>query len=305
MAVVELDAQIPDARLFEAVVGLPDPLAHVAHRVLVAGDEKYRQVCVHLVHVGLSGDVGEPIQHVPEEAQGGVPAAEGVGDVGVHVFLAGGHPVEPGAGGGEGLVVGPEGQIVGPGAEGLFAQAADLPVRDELPSGDEGRGLVAGAAENAAVQSAGVADQVSAGEEGAHGVAEEEIGLSRKDLGHPAAEGLYVVHHVPPAVLLPQVDHGAALDEGLAVAQVVVGHHHKAVIAEKAGKGGVAGPVLRHAVGNLDHAQDLPLRRGPLVDMDQGLPVAGRKEKFRCDGHRNLLQPYHYTQSIPQPPGKA
>ena len=120
---------------------------------------------------------------------------------------------------------------------------------------------------------------------------EEEIRLARECLGSAAAQFLHVVHHMPPAVLLSQVHHGAALNNGLAVAQVVVGHHHEAPLAQKPGKGGVPRTVLRHAVGNLDHAQDPALRRGPLVDMDQGLSVAGWKEKFRCDGHKSLLQP--------------
>ena len=137
--VVELDAQIPYAGLLEAVVGLSHTPAHVAHRVLVAGDEKDRQILVHLVDVGLPGEIAQPLQHVPEEPQGGVPAAQGVGDVGVHVGLAGRDPVHPGAGGGEVLVVGAEGQVVGLGAEGLFAQAFDLFVGDEPAAGDDHR----------------------------------------------------------------------------------------------------------------------------------------------------------------------
>ena len=150
-------------------------------------------------------------------------------------------------------------------------------------------GDVARAAQDAAVQPAGVADQVGPGEEGAHGVAEEEIGDAGKDLGGPPAQLLHVLHRVAPAVLISEVDHGAALHQGLAVAQVVVGHHGEAVAAEEAGEGLVAGAVLRHAVGDLHHPGDGAAQGRPLVDMDQGPAVAGWKVELRRDHHGQLL----------------
>ena len=121
-------------------------------------------------------------------------------------------------------------------------------------------------------------------------MAEKEVGFAGKDLGGAAAQLLHVVHHVPPALLLSQVDHGAVFNQGLSVAQVVVGHHHEAMAAQILGEGCVARAVLGHAVGDLDHARDAAAGRRPLVDMDQGFAVAGREEIFRYNRHIQLLR---------------
>ena len=60
-------------------------------------------------------------------------------------------------------------------------------------------------------------------------MAEQKMGLIREDLGGTAAQFLHVVHHMPPAVLRPQVHHRSTLNAGLTVAQVVVSRDHKAV----------------------------------------------------------------------------
>ncbi len=64
------------------------------------------------------------------------------------------------------------------------------------------------------------------------------------------------------------------------MAQMVVGRHGKALFAEIPGEGRVARAVLRHTVGYLHHAQNIPAHWRPLVDMDQGFPVAGWEEIF-------------------------
>ena len=156
-------------------------------------------------------------------------------------------------------------------------------------------------AEDTAVQNARIPNQVGSGEEGPHGVPEEKVGLVQESLGHAAAQGLDVVHHMLPAVLVPQVDHGTALDLGLSVAQVVVGYHSEAVGAQKPGKGFIALPVLCHPMGDLHYASYFPGYRRPLVDMDQRLSVAGGKVEFRYDLHDPLLRSFcflslkHYT----------
>ena len=181
-------------------------------------------------------------------------------------------------------------------------------VRHQLSSGDDGGGLVPRTAEDTAGQCAGIADQVGAGQEGAHGVTEEEIRLAGERLGSAAAQFLHVVHHMPPAVLLSQVHHGAALNNGLAVAQVVVGDNGKAMIAQKTGKGRIARAILRHAVGDLHHADDFPSNRRPLVDVDQCFSFAGREEIFRYDFHENILRSFVFISFqfiLPQNHSKA
>lgn len=108
-------------------------------------------------------------------------------------------------------------------------------------------------------------------------MAKEEVRLAGKHLGSTPAELLHVVHHMLPAVRLSQIHHGGTVDHRQAVAQMVVGHHHVSVGTEVAGKGGVASAVLRHSVGNLDHADNLAVIGRPLVDMNQCFSVTGRK----------------------------
>ena len=114
-----------------------------------------------------------------------------------------------GAGGGEMLVVRAEGDVVHVDAEGVFSQTPYFLIRQQLPANDDGLGRMASAAEDAAVQRTGVADKEGSGQEGAHGVAEQEVGLAGEDLGRTAAQLLHVVHHMPPTVRFPQVNHGS------------------------------------------------------------------------------------------------
>ena len=120
-------------------------------------------------------------------------------------------------------------------------------------------------------------------------MAEEEVGLAGEHLGGAPAQLLYIVHHMPPAVLFTQVDHGAALNDGLTVSQMVVCHHHKAVAAQVLGKGCVPTAVFRHAVGDLDDAHDGAVHRSPLVDVDQRLLIAGGEKKFGYNSHKQRL----------------
>ena len=108
----------------------------------------------------------------------------------------------------------------------------------------------------------------------------EEVGLIRKNLGRTAAQLFNVIHHMLPSVLFAEIDHGGPLYEGLPVAQMVIGHHHKAVAAQELGEGRVTSAVLRYAVGNLHHSHNVLPGGRPLVDMNQVFSIAGGKEIF-------------------------
>ena len=71
---------------------------------------------------------------------------------------------------------------------------------------------------------------------------------------------------------------GDFLGDGAAVAHVILGHHHKAVVGEEPRQLVIAGGVLRDAVDDLDDAPNLALR-DPLAAVDFGVP-ARREVKF-------------------------
>ena len=121
-----------EARPAEALGGLPDAPAAVAHGVHLPGHEEDRGVGVHFGEVFGVPDEVQAREHLPEEAQRCVAAAEGIRQVAVHVLRVQAQPVAAGAVGGEELVVGAEGQTLG--------QLADLVVPAEtagLPGGHE------------------------------------------------------------------------------------------------------------------------------------------------------------------------
>ena len=298
-AVVELHGHIGEPSLLKGATGPGDPLAHIAHRVLVPGDQEHREGAVHPADVFLLREEGDAPQHIPHESQGGVLAAHRIGDIGVHIVGIGANPVKLGAGGGEALVIGAKDQRVRLCAVGAVAQPPDLPVYDLPPGGDEQRGLMAGTAEDGAANLTGVTDQIGAGDEGAHGVSEEEVGDAGKYLGRPPLEGVQIVHHVRPAVLLAKVDPGLSLRHGETVSQVVMGHHRKPIGTEEPGKGRIAPAVLRHAVGNLHYAADRPGDRRPLVDMEQRYSVAGWLVIFRGDRHKKPSSNLYSFQIVP------
>ena len=286
---IQLQGYVPDARLPEALEGPFHALAAVAHWVHLAGDEQHRDVQIHPFQVFGLCDEGQSAQHFPEQANGGISAAEGVGHVAVHVVLIERQPVEPGAVGGEALVVGAEGQLIHQGAGLVLAHAVGLFGGHRLAPGDDGGGHLAGAHDDRRIHGAGIADQVGAGQEGTHGVAHQEIG----DLGEfrlcQVSPLVDVVYHPVPAAPGAEVQPGAALRHGLAVAQVIMACHGEAPGGEIFRKGLIAQDVLGHAVGNLQNSPGLALRQ-PLHCVDGSLPVGGEESKFVSDhGKRRLL----------------
>ena len=116
----------------------------------------------------------------------------------------------------------------------------------QLPQSHQGGALLPSAREDGSVHIPRVADEIGAGEEGTHGVAQEKVGDAGVLLAHAKAQGVDVLHHQRPAVLGGKVSPGTAL--GQAVAQVVLPAYQKTVLGPEAGGLVVAAHVLPHAV---------------------------------------------------------
>lgn len=113
---VELEGDGVDARPAEGVGGPAHPLAVFAHGVLFAGEEQYGHVRIHAPEIAGVGHKPNAPEHLPEKAGGGVPVAQRVGEVRVHIGGGGGDPVSAGAVWGKGAVVRAEGQAGDQGA---------------------------------------------------------------------------------------------------------------------------------------------------------------------------------------------
>jgi len=288
-AVVQFNLDLLYACFLEAGIRFLHALPHIAHRVLVPGDKEDWESLVHFSDIGLSGKESEAVQQIGEQTEGGIAAAQGVGYVGVHIFLAGGDPVETCTCGGEMPVIRAESELVRPDAEGSFPQAFYFPADDPFSASDDGGRRMSSAAKDAAVHSAGEADKMGTGEEGTHGMSEQEIGLIWKGVCGTAAQDFHVVDDGPPAVLLAEVYHRAVFQNRLSMSEVVVCDHDEAVAAQEPCEGRIASSVLGYAMRNLYNPHNLGVYGCPLIDVDEGIAVTGREEIFRYNRHiRNL-----------------
>ena len=226
------------------------------------------------------------VQHLAEQAHRGVRAAEGVGDVVVHVALVGGEPVHLRAVGGEQLVVAAEGQLRHQLAGGVLAADGGDGIGQRQPAGDGCLGLPAGAHDDRRLHRAGIADQVRPGQEGAHAVAHDAQRHIRIALLQPLVQHVDVVHHRVPGVALTEIHRRSALRQRLAVAQVVVSGHDDALFVQRPGESVVPGDVLGHAVTDLQYSADGHALRLPQHPVELGLAVAGQKREFTqiCHG---------------------
>ena len=276
---IELEGNVPDAGFAEALIRRLDAFAHAADAVLVAGDEEGGRVWVHRVDIGLLFDKADPAEHIQEQPDRYVAAAKRVGDVTVNIFRVGTQPVIVGAVGGKGLVVGAEDQAIDRRGEPVIADPSADHFGKQPAALHQRRRLLTGAHDDRAGKRAGITDEIGARKEGAHGVTEQKTGQLRiLSAGH-VAQGIHVVHDMPPAVVPAEVKRHSAFGNGESVTEVVVGDDDKAVRIHKPGERLVAQRVLRHAVRDLQHA-DGSLRDAPLDRMDLRHAVGGGKIKF-------------------------
>ena len=195
-------------------------LAHAAHGVAVAGDEEHGRRHVHVPQVGGLLDERHAVKQLEEQPRARHAAAERIGDVGVHVFLAHAQPVVARAVRREGLVVGAEGESFSTTSLAFSRPTFLCQYACERLAADEHRvGILPRAHQDRALDRAGIADEVGAREERAHGVTHDKVRQLRIGFAGPAAERVHIVHDVLPASLFAEVEPRRALGDRLAVAE--------------------------------------------------------------------------------------
>ena len=140
-------------------------------------------------------------------------------------------------------------------------------------------GLVGRAAEDGTGKPLPEARQVVAQHEGAHGVAEHEIGhLGRHLLAHEQAQRLHIGHERVTAVHRVHAATMGRSGSRVAMAHVVVTAHQVAGSGEAAGEVVVAADMLGHAVDELHYApgtegaEALPRSLGAILPQGGGQP---------------------------------
>ncbi len=278
----------------ERLIRLAHTGAHAAHGVILAGDQQDGRLPIHLPQVAGPLVEADAPQHLVEQAHGGVMAAQGVGDVVVHILLIRRQPVVFGAVGLEGLVVRAEGQGRHRGVGGRRVPPGQRS-RQGKTARQRGRALPPGAHQDGGFHRAGIADEIGAAEEGAHGVAHQQQRQMGVLLLQPGVQHIHVVHRRVPGAAVAEIHRRAALGQGLAVAQVVVAHHDDAVTVEEPGKIVITVDVLRHAVDQLQHRHRRHILRHPRDAVQPRFPVAGKKREVSLICHGNSVLPVIYS----------
>lgn len=235
--------------------------------LLLAGEEQHRQGDAEALEP--EGGVCLPLegQQVAVAGGGKEEHAVGVRQVAVHRFLVAGQPVLGGALGLDAAVVAAEDQLI----HRAGAGKGPLGGKDGLEQGQARAGSrvgACGAAEDAAVQRFGVADQVKAGHQRTHAVPEEEAGQAGELVLDGGVDPADVLHQGFPALFWAEVPLEGRGGAGAAVAQVVMAHHQKAPAGQELKEGAVAADIFAHTV---DHLHDGPDGAGG--DADQRIKV--------------------------------
>ena len=205
---VELHRHVPHPGPLESGSGPLHALGAVAHHIHGPGDKENGGVVVHFADVVLLADKADAGEHLPEQPRRGVALTQRVLQISVHVVRVQGQPIHACAVGGEAAVVNTEGGFCGHGAGPGLAVSQTFGV-DDGQTGRRGCGAhVAGAHDNSAVHRAGIADEISPGQEGAHGVPQQEIGQVGELPVGQLPELLHVLHHPVPAALGTEVQPG-------------------------------------------------------------------------------------------------
>lgn len=180
----------------------------------------------------------------------GIPPAQRIRQIAVHVFLGCGRASQNPYGWGQsagyrrqrtaGLQC--AGQDVRPLSPGL-------PVYENFSGSQNGGGRLSGAHDDGALHSAGMADQEGSGQEGTHGVAHQEYRHIGEILPHQLVAGEEICLYKIPAAPGAEVEPGSAGGHGRTMPQVIVSCHGNAPLRQKRRQCLVTQDVLRHAVG--------------------------------------------------------
>ena len=129
-------------------------------------------------------------------------------------------------------------------------------------------------------------NNVGAGQEAAHAVAEQEVGDIGVLGGGQLVELIHVAHDIVPAVLFRKEAQLLLVFGSLAVAEVVVGDDDKAVVGQKLHKRSIAVNVLGDAVRDLQNGADFAVG-GAFSCKYLVFPVSGQKPEIMKRWHSN------------------
>ena len=255
----------------------------------VMQNESFADVIIILAVVILNAVLGVIQESKAEKAIESLKemtAAIGILQIGVHHGPVPADPVGGGAVGLELLVVGAQGQVVDQTAVAGRTEKFAGQLADQAAQGQQEGRFLSGAGENGRGDRTWPANQIGAGEEGAHGVPQHHIGQVRILVAQQKPQLTDVLRYQIPAVLRAEVAVQMVV-HGLAVAQMVLAGHQKALPGQPGGEGGVTVDVFRHAVDDLHHGPGRTLRP-PHMGIAAVDAVAGRKIKFLLRYHKKF-----------------
>ena len=283
---VELGGTVGNAAALKLQIGLMDTCTHTAHGVAVARNQQHGSCAVHFIEGAEPLVKADAAEHFTEETHRGIAAAEGVGDVRVHILLVHAEPVGGGAGILELLVIPAEGKV-GNERAGLVRTLRDQQITQQQAACQREAALPARTHKNGGFHRGGMANEVAAGEERAHRVSHQHLGEGRILLLQHAVEGVDVVGDGLPCGAVAKIDGGAVGGDGFTVTEVVVACHHHAVAIEKTGEIVIAVDILCHAVGDLQYGNCLRLGGLPHNAVELGCPVGGEEGEILFICHSN------------------
>ena len=274
---VQGDGHIPQPLRFQTLVHFGHAPAAVAHRVLIAGIQPYRQVF---------GNGGEPFRAVTavhqlhqlaKAAVGKDKAAPGVFHVAPANLFIVADPVH------RRVMLG--GLIVIAGRQLVQQLGSALAALQKGDQGDQelarahGGIFAGGAAEQQRLQVAAVAGRVQPGDKGTHAVPQQEVGQAGIPFTDGAALELLILHQVVPRPLFAEIAQRFAVDfGGGAVPQVIDAADDVAGIGQVLRQRLVPHNVFTHPVAELHDGTPLSLRFKQKAGK-RAFPVAGMQGK--------------------------
>ena len=280
--------------LTEVRGGLFYSLAHGADGVGLPGDEKHRQLGIHLFQIAALLNETYAADQLAREADRRVAAAEGVCRIAVDDLRVGADPVVGRAHRLEFIIVCAEHQRGQELAVSGLAHAELLFRAERSARGQHRRRLPACAADDrAGKRRVRVPDEDRARQEGTHTVAEEEIRQLREFLVRARQKRIAILGRRFPAAGKIQ-----ARALGLSVAHVVLRHDQHTVRIEKARKFVIAEHMLCDAMDDLYDRNRLA-RRLPAIAVQRSAAQRGKLKFFHFDNLRVQIFGHHLCYTVP------
>ena len=156
----------------------------------------------------------------------------------------------------------------------------------ELTGGDDCARVLAGTADDDALEPLGVVNDIGAGQEAAHAVAEQKVGYAGVFGGGELVERVHIAHDIVPAVLFCEKAQLLFVFCGLTMAKVVIRDDDETVFCEKLHKRSVTVDMLGDAMRDLQDGAHFAVGRA-LSGKYVVFPISGQKPKIMKRWHSN------------------